>query len=144
MSIFSKNASTLSLLTIWRPECPSRTYFFGINQLLKGACLLEWGQSELFSGVLKFWFGETRFHVSFNLKIESQILNRAKIYSIFLEKEMATHSSILAQRLLWTEGPGGLLSMGLLRVGCDSSDLAAAAVYSILGKKLVHRRYREN
>ena len=29
-----------------------------------------------------------------------------------LEKEMATHSSILAWRILWTEEPGGLLSMG--------------------------------
>ena len=30
-----------------------------------------------------------------------------------LEKEMATHSSILAGRILWTEEPGGLQSMGL-------------------------------
>ena len=30
-----------------------------------------------------------------------------------LEKEMATHSSILAQRIPWTEEPGGLQSMGL-------------------------------
>ena len=30
----------------------------------------------------------------------------------FLEKEMATHSSILGWRILWTEEPGGLLSMG--------------------------------
>ena len=29
-----------------------------------------------------------------------------------LEKEMATHSSILAEIILWTEGPGGLQSMG--------------------------------
>ena len=29
-----------------------------------------------------------------------------------LEKEMATHSSILAQRIPWTEEPGGLQSMG--------------------------------
>ena len=29
-----------------------------------------------------------------------------------LEKEMATHSSILAWRIPWTEEPGGLLSMG--------------------------------
>ena len=33
-----------------------------------------------------------------------------------LEKEMATHSSILAWRIPWTEEPGGLLSMGLQRV----------------------------
>ena len=29
-----------------------------------------------------------------------------------LEKEMATHSSILAQEILWREEPGGLQSMG--------------------------------
>jgi len=34
-----------------------------------------------------------------------------------LEKEMATHSSILAWKILWTEEPGRLQSMGLQRVG---------------------------
>ena len=34
-----------------------------------------------------------------------------------LEKEMATHSGILAWRIPWTEEPGGLQSMGLQRVG---------------------------
>ena len=34
-----------------------------------------------------------------------------------LEKDMATHSSILAWRIPETEEPGGLLSMGLHRVG---------------------------
>ena len=34
-----------------------------------------------------------------------------------LEKGMATHSSILAWRIPWTEEPGGLQSMGLQRVG---------------------------
>ena len=32
---------------------------------------------------------------------------------------MATHSSILAWRIPWTEEPGGLQSMGLQRVGHD-------------------------
>ena len=36
-----------------------------------------------------------------------------------LEKEMATHSSIVAWRIPWTEEPGGLPSMGLQRVGQD-------------------------
>ena len=36
-----------------------------------------------------------------------------------LEKEMATHSSILAQKIPWTEEPGGLQSRGLQRVGHD-------------------------
>ena len=34
-----------------------------------------------------------------------------------LEKEMASHSSILAWEIPWTEEPGGLQSMGLQRVG---------------------------
>ena len=36
-----------------------------------------------------------------------------------LEKEMATHSSILAWRIPWTEEPGGLQSMWSHRVGHD-------------------------
>ena len=36
-----------------------------------------------------------------------------------LEQEMATHSSILAWRIPWTEEPGGLQSMGLQRVGLN-------------------------
>ena len=36
-----------------------------------------------------------------------------------LEKGMATHSSILAWRIPWTEEPGGLQSMGLERVRHD-------------------------
>ena len=36
-----------------------------------------------------------------------------------LEKRMATHSSILGQRILWTEEAGGLQSMGSQRVRHD-------------------------
>ena len=42
-----------------------------------------------------------------------------------LEKEMATHSSVLAWRIPGTGEPGGLLSMGSHRVRHDWSDLAA-------------------
>ena len=44
-----------------------------------------------------------------------------------LEKEMATHSSVLAWIIPGTWEPGGLPSMGSHRVGHDWSDLAAAA-----------------
>ena len=44
-----------------------------------------------------------------------------------LEKEMATHSSVLTWRNPGMAEPGGLLSMGSHRVGHDWSDLAAAA-----------------
>ena len=37
-----------------------------------------------------------------------------------LEEKMATHSSILAWKIPWTEEPGGLPSMGLQRVKRDS------------------------
>ena len=47
-----------------------------------------------------------------------------------LEKEMATHSSVLAWRIPGTGKPGGLPSMGSHRVGHNWSDLAAAAAYS--------------
>ena len=44
-----------------------------------------------------------------------------------LEKEMATHSRVLAWRIPGTEEPSGLPSMGLHRVGHNWSDLAAVA-----------------
>ena len=46
-------------------------------------------------------------------------------YSHALEKEMATHSSVLAWRIPGTGDPGGLPSLGSHRVGHDRSDLAA-------------------
>ena len=52
-----------------------------------------------------------------------------------LEKEMATHSSVLAWRIPGMGEPGGLLSMGSHRVGHDWSDLAAAAFWKGYIKK---------
>ena len=49
-----------------------------------------------------------------------------------LEKETATHSSILGWRIPETEEPSGLPSMGSHRVGHDWSDLAAAAAASLI------------
>ena len=45
-----------------------------------------------------------------------------------MEKAMATHSSILAWRILWTEEPGGLLFMGSHRVGHDCIDFSMHAL----------------
>ena len=53
-----------------------------------------------------------------------------------LEKEMATHSSILAWRIPGTEEPGGLLSMGLHRVRHDWCDLAEVAAVNLHLKQL--------
>ena len=52
-------------------------------------------------------------------------------YCHALEKEMATHSSVLAWRIPGTGEPGGLSSMGSHRVGHDWNDLAAAAALAI-------------
>jgi len=41
------------------------------------------------------------------------------IMQMITEKAMAPHSSTLAWKIPWTEGPGGLLSLGSHRVGCD-------------------------
>ena len=40
-------------------------------------------------------------------------------WEVLLEKEMATHSNILAWKIPWTEEPGGLRSTGSQRVGQD-------------------------
>ena len=53
-------------------------------------------------------------------------------HSHALEKEMATHSSVLAWRIPGTAEPGGLPSMGSHRVGHNWCDLAAAAAVSKL------------
>ena len=54
-----------------------------------------------------------------NLPAMQEILVWSLGWEDLLEKEMATHSSILAWRIPWTEEPGGLQSMGLPRVGHD-------------------------
>ena len=51
-----------------------------------------------------------------------------------LEKEMATHSSVLAWRIPGTGEPGGLPSMGLHRVGHNWNDLLAAAAVFVVKK----------
>ena len=39
-----------------------------------------------------------------------------------LQEEVATHSSVLAWKIPWTKGPGGLQSIGLQRMGHDQAD----------------------
>ena len=51
-----------------------------------------------------------------------------------MEKEMVTHSSVIAWRIPGTGEPGGLPSMGSHRVGHDRSDLAASGYDKVLYK----------
>ena len=46
-----------------------------------------------------------------------EIRVRSLVRKDTVEKETATHSSILAWEILWTDDPGGLQSIGLQRVG---------------------------
>ena len=55
-----------------------------------------------------------------------------------LEEGMATHSSILAWRIPWTEEPGGLQSIGLQKVRHDCSDLALTPRSSLSKKGIIH------
>ena len=47
---------------------------------------------------------------------------------------MSTHSNILAWRILWTEGPGGLQSMGSQRVRQHGTTHATAISKGVLGR----------
>ena len=61
---------------------------------------------------------------------ESDMTEQPHFHFHALEKEMATHSSVLAWRIPGTGQPGGLPSVGSHRVGHNWSDLAAAADYA--------------
>ena len=52
-----------------------------------------------------------------NLSAMQETWVQSLVWEDSLEKEMATHSSILAWRIPWTEAPGGLQSRGSQRVG---------------------------
>ena len=56
-------------------------------------------------------------HLVKNLPIVQETWVRSLGQEDPLEKEMATHSSILAWKIPWAEEPGGLQSMGSKRVG---------------------------
>ena len=69
--------------------------------------------------VSKSQTGLSDFTFTFDVAKEAIKGNTAKQGADPLKEEMATHSSILAWRIPWTEEPGGLQSMGLQRVGHD-------------------------
>ena len=54
-----------------------------------------------------------------SLRVTRETLVQSLGWEDPLEMEVATHSNILAWRIPWTEGPGGLQSMGSPRVGHD-------------------------
>ena len=57
--------------------------------------------------------------VSYSWELKTSPSIRQVLRAVPLEEEMATHSNFLAWKTLWTEGPGGLQSMGSHRVRHD-------------------------
>ena len=55
-------------------------------------------------------------------------------WEVPLEKEMSTHLSTIAWKILWTEEPGRLHSMGLQRVGYDQG---TSPSLSLIGRKVM-------
>ena len=107
---------------------PQELWFWSIS----GKCLRNfpdpwtlffhfWGQSDIYSGT---------FLVALTIKSLPAMLSHVVSNTFHfhaLEKEMATHSSVLAWRIPGAGEPGGLPSVGSHRVGYDWSDLAAVA-----------------
>ena len=118
-------ATSLSLFTFmhWRRKWqPTPVFLPGESQgrgSLTGCCL--WGR----------WESDTierhHFHFSFSLFTFTFHLHA-------LEKEMATHSCVLAWRIPGMEEYRGLLSLGLHRVRYDWRDLAAVAAAAYINK----------
>ena len=69
-------------------------------------------KGNTFESVLMRW-------MNLELIIQNEISQTEENNYYILTHTMAPHSSTLAWRLPWTEEPGGLQSMGLLRVGHD-------------------------
>ena len=86
-----------------------------------------------------FFFFGSLLKILFEIFIDSYVVTKkCEMYGEFpftpfphlsLEKGMATHSSILAWKIPWTEESGGLQSMGSQRVGHDWSNLACMHVH---------------
>ena len=66
------------------------------------------------------WLSGTKIHLQYRKLKEIQV--RSLGWEDLLEEGMATHSSILAWRVSWTEKPCGLQSIGSQRVRHNLSD----------------------
>ena len=96
--------------------------FFRVNLLFSPDLLfcllyLSFGIWDLFLGLLCFWWASLVAQMVKRLPTMRETRVRSLGQEDPLEKETATHSSIHAWKIPWTEEPGGLQSMGSQRVG---------------------------
>ena len=114
-----------------RPPCPSPTPRVHSDSRPSS----QWCHPAIWSSVfILLWLEEPDRLQSYGVvKSRTRLSNFTFTFHLHaLEKEMATHSSVLAWRIPGTGEPGGLPSMGSHRVGHDWSDLAAAAAAPLL------------
>ena len=88
-----------------------------MHHLLSERLICVW--KLVFNWSLKFFWASLVAQLVKNLPAVQGTQLRSLGREDSLEKETATHSSILAWRIPWTEEPGGLQAMGLLRVAHD-------------------------
>ena len=104
---------------LWTPESLMGTHSF-LNLL--GSITMDLRQSQCLLSVIE-WI--RKFHsldqCQRDVWVSESSLNTLKntYTSHWLEKETATHSSVLAWKIPWTEEPGGLQSIGSQRIGHD-------------------------
>ena len=119
--IFATQDLNLSLLQIlhWQVDSlplalPGET-IYSVHPWSKFICH-PWAPTSLITDMVikgkKPWENKGNFVVS-SLKFQHFWVTEKSIYMIDFGLCMATHSSILAWTIPWTEGPGGLQSMGL-------------------------------
>ena len=122
------------LREVWINSCMNSSPGEGSGTLLQYSCLENpmdggawWAAVHGVAGS-RTWLSELTFTFHFHA----------------LEKEMATHSSVLAWRIPGMGEPGGLPSMGSQRVGHDWSDLAATTAAGLSPTNNSEQKTQEN
>ena len=102
----------------------------GISSSRGSSQLRDWAQVSCIASLV----AQTVKHLPTMRETRVQSLGREDP----LEKEMATHSSILAWKIPWTEEPGCLLSMGSQRVGHDWATSLHFTSSCVAGSRISH------
>ena len=92
----------------------------------------------------KWYFNKNKnkqnyFHAYSSCHLKRNTVHMGSCRGGLVEKDVATHATILASRIPWTGEPVWLLSVGSHRVGHDWSDLAAAAAAAAGGTGMAKR-----
>ena len=102
-------------------ESPGKNTGVGCHSLLQEIFLIKLSSPKLWADSLPS--SSTRASVVAQMIKNLPAMQETWVQSLGqedpLEKEMATHSSILAWKIPWTEEPGGLQSIGSQKVGHD-------------------------